>query len=295
MGRILSPAGDTTRRQEHTLSDKDFKYICQFVYDATGIVLDERKREMVYRRLMRRTRETRLASFKDYLNYLNGNDEELPNFINAITTNLTSFFRENHHFEFMRNVFIPDLLAGHQQKRLRIWSAGCSTGEEAYSIAITLKEAMGNQLNSWDAKILATDLDSDVVATGKAGVYKAERIEGLDKPMIKRWFKRHPQNGIVKTADELAELITFKQLNLLELWPMKGPFDIIFCRNVVIYFDKPTQQTLFQNYYDMLKPGGYLIIGHSEGLGEMQARFTAIGKTVFQKPLHSQPNKQAGV
>ncbi len=289
MGRILSPAEDNSRRKEHTLSDKDFRYICKFVYDATGIVLDERKREMVYRRLMRRTRETRLGSFKEYLNFLDNNEQELPNFINAITTNLTSFFRENHHFEFIKNTFIPALLESNQQHRLRIWSAGCSTGEEAYSIAITLKEAMGNRLNSWDAKILATDLDSDVVATGKAGIYKADRIEDLDKSMMKRWFKKHPQNGLVKTADELGELITFKQLNLLEPWPMKGPFDIIFCRNVVIYFDKPTQQTLFQHYYDMLRPGGYLIIGHSEGLGDMQVKFTAIGKTIFLK------DPQAGV
>ncbi|ARN74980.1 CheR family methyltransferase [Oceanicoccus sagamiensis] len=283
MGRILSRAGDQSRRDEHTLSDKDFRYICKFVYDATGIVLDERKREMVYRRLMRRTRETRLPSFKEYLNFLNSNPEESPKFINAITTNLTSFFRENHHFEFLKSTVLPELLAQSQQRRLRIWSAGCSTGEEPYSIAITLKEAMGNRLNSWDAKILATDLDSDVVATGKAGIYKAERIDGLDTKMIKRWFKKNPQNGRVKTATELGELITFKQLNLLEPWPMKGPFDIIFCRNVVIYFDKPTQQSLFQHYYDMLKPGGYLIIGHSEGLGEMQEKFTAMGKTIFQK------------
>ena len=283
MGRILSPAGDNSRRQEHTLSDKDFRYICQFVYDATGIVLDERKREMVYRRLMRRTRDTRLGSFKEYLNFLDSNEEELPNFINAITTNLTSFFRENHHFEFMKNEFVPALLKSKQPQRLRIWSAGCSTGEEAYSIAITLKESMDKHLNSWDTKILATDLDSDVVATGKAGIYKADRIEGLDKNRVKRWFKKHPQNGLVKTANELGELITFKQLNLLEPWPMKGPFDIIFCRNVVIYFDKPTQQNLFQHYHDLLKPGGYLIIGHSEGLGEIQTKFTPMGKTIFQK------------
>jgi len=228
MGRILSRIEDISRRDEHTLSDKDFQYICKFVYDATGIVLDDRKREMVYRRLMRRTRATKLQSFKDYLNFLNSNADEMPNFINAITTNLTSFFRENHHFDFLKNTFIPELLAQNQQQRLRIWSAGCSTGEEPYSIAITLKETMGSNIEYWDTKILATDLDSDVVATGKEGIYKADRIDGLDKHIIKRWFKKNPHTKMVKTANELHELITFKQLNLLEPWPMKGPFDIFF-------------------------------------------------------------------
>ncbi len=278
----MSPAGQD-RRQEHTLSNKDFNWICKFVYDSTGIVLDERKREMVYRRLMRRTRDTKLSSFNDYLDHLKSSKEELPYFINAITTNLTSFFRENHHFEFLKKEFFPRLLAQPGQRRLRIWSAGCSTGEEPYSIAITVREAMQAHLADWDVKILATDLDSDVVAQGKSAIYKADRIDGLDKHIVKRWFKQNTTSGLVKTSPELAELIAFKQLNLFEPWPMKGPFDIIFCRNVVIYFDKPTQQNLFQNFYNILKPGGYLIIGHSESLGAMQTQFTAKGKTVFQR------------
>ncbi len=281
----MNSAGQNDRAQQHTLSDKEFQWICKFVYDATGIVLDERKREMVYRRLMRRTRDIKLNSFRDYLDYLKSSEEELPNFINAITTNLTSFFRENHHFNFLKKEFFPDILSQPGQRRLRIWSAGCSTGEEPYSIAITVKEAMGAQLGSWDTKILATDLDSDVVAQGKSAIYKADRIEDLDKQVIKRWFKRHPSNGTVKASAELADLITFKQLNLLKGWPMKGPFDVIFCRNVVIYFDKPTQKTLFQNFYSMLKPGGYLIIGHSESLGEVQNLFISKGKTVYQKAV----------
>ena len=281
----MTSAEVNSRPNEYTLSDKDFKFICKFVYDITGIVLDDRKREMVYRRLMRLTRDKNLGSFSEYLKLLTSSEEELPNFINAITTNLTSFFREKHHFEFLKKDFFPQLLGEPGQRRLRIWSAGCSTGEEPYSIAITVKEAMGSHLSSWDAKILATDLDSDVVAHAKSGVYKTDRIDGLDKQLVKRWFKRNADNSAVKTAPELSDLITFKQLNLFDEWPMQGPFDIIFCRNVVIYFDKPTQQKLFTNYYNILKPGGYLIIGHSEGLGDIQARFTSMGKTVFQKTI----------
>ena len=279
----MTSAEVDSRPNAYTLSDKDFRFICKFVYDTTGIVLDDRKREMVYRRLMRLTRDKKLGSFSEYLKLLTSSEEELPNFINAITTNLTSFFREKHHFEFLKQEVFPQLLANPERRRLRIWSAGCSTGEEPYSIAITVKEGMGSHLSAWDTKILATDLDSDVVAHATAGIYKTDRIDGLDKQVIKSWFKRNANNTAVKMSPELAELITFKQLNLFEEWPMKGPFDVIFCRNVVIYFDKPTQQKLFQNFHNLLKPNGYLIIGHSEGLGEMQAHFSSKGKTIFQK------------
>ncbi|MDC3332782.1 protein-glutamate O-methyltransferase CheR [bacterium] len=288
MGRILIGSSNNMRANEHTLSDKDFKFICKFVYDTTGIVLEERKREMVYRRLMRRTRDLGIPSFNAYCDLLRNNDrDEVPKFINAITTNLTSFFRENHHFEFLTHNFIPTLISDASNRRLRIWSAGCSTGEEPYSIAMTLKNAMGSQLSQWDAKILATDLDTDVLQKGKNGIYKVSSTTGIEQSIFKRWFKKGSQNneGMAKVSPELKELITFKQLNLLQEWPMRGPFDIIFCRNVVIYFDKPTQQQLFDRYYELLAPGGYLILGHSEGLGSKQHLFNAIGKTIFQKPM----------
>lgn len=243
---------------------------------------------MLYRRLMRRTRELKLTSFSAYCNLLKAEDaEELPKFINAITTNLTSFFRENHHFDYLRDHFLPSCLASGHSKRLRIWSAGCSTGEEPYSIAITLHESLGTQLANLDAKILATDLDSDVVATGAQGVYRMDRIKDLSAERQKKWFSKGSgdNDGFVKVSPALRQLITFKQLNLLQNWPMQGPFDIIFCRNVVIYFDKPTQQQLFSRYFDLLRPGGMLILGHSENLASQQKFFRMLGKTMFQKPL----------
>ena len=275
------------RSARHSLSEAEFRFICKLVYDQTGIVLDERKREMLYRRLMRRIREIKLDSFSAYCDLLEANDEnELPQFINAITTNLTSFFREIHHFNYLREQYLPKLIndAGNH-RRLRIWSAGCSTGEEPYTIAITLMETMGAQLSGWDAKILATDLDSDVVATGSAGIYRADRIEDLSTERQQKWFQCGKGNnaGYIKVNPKLRELITFKQLNLLHEWPMKGPFDIIFCRNVVIYFDKPTQAKLFSRYHGLLKPGGLLILGHSENLNQNAHMFGHIGKTMFLK------------
>ena len=287
MGRVLSKA-QSTRLEQHTLSSKQFKFICRLVYEATGIVLDERKREMVYRRLMRRTRDLKIASFSEYCSLLeSGCDNELPKFINSITTNLTSFFRENHHFEHLKNHFIPEHIKkhGHSQK-LRVWSAACSTGEEPYSLAITLYEALGPLISTWDTKILATDLDTDVLATGMNGIYKADRIKDIDDNYKKHWFKRGSgeNSQLVKVHPRLAKLITFKQLNLLDPWPMKGPFDIIMCRNVLIYFDRATQKNLIDRYYDLLRPGGLLILGHSESLAKDENLFIVEGRTIFRKP-----------
>ena len=279
-----------TRQEEHTLDDKQFKFICRLVYDATGIVLDDRKREMVYRRLMRRTRELKIPSFGEYCSLLqSGCDNELPKFINSITTNLTSFFREKHHFEFLKNQFLPEHINQFaNQKRLRIWSAACSTGEEPYSLAITLMENMGSIMSSWDAKILATDLDTDVLQHGKKGIYTAERIKDIDANYRKKWFKRGngDNSDLVKVHPKLAELITFKQLNLLEPWPMRGPFDVIMCRNVLIYFDRQTQKQLVDRYFDMIRPGGLLILGHSESLAKDETKFNVEGRTIFRKPAH---------
>lgn len=283
MGGVLT--GE--RALEHQLSDNEFQFICQLVYKTTGIVLDERKREMIYRRLMRRTRELKIASFSEYCHLLNEPDsEELPNFTNAITTNLTSFFRENHHFEYLRETFLPDHLNRFgATKRLRIWSTASSTGEEPYSLAITLREAMGSLLGSWDAKILATDLDTEVLATGKQGVYKTERIKDLPEPLCKRWFQQGAGNHQehVRVDPSLATLITFKQLNLLHQWPMRGPFDVIMCRNVLIYFDKPTQQQLVDRFAEYLRPGGLMILGHSESIAKGHEHFELKGRTIFEK------------
>ncbi len=293
MERVLNSSEAVSSRQEkHTLTDKEFRFLCQLVYKSSGIVLDERKREMVYRRLMRRTRELKVASFTEYCQLLKDNhNAEVDNFINAITTNLTSFFREKHHFDYLEQEFLPSVLNKHRRsddsKRLRIWSAACSTGEEPYSIAISLLSVLGNNSRSWDAKILATDIDSNVVATAQSGVYVDDRISDLDKTLAQKWFVKGTGNneGFIRTHQNLQDIITFKQLNILHDWPMSGPFDVIFCRNVMIYFDKETQNRLLPRFYDILTPGGILFLGHSESIQKDSINFEFKGKTIFRKPL----------
>jgi len=292
-GQGHSQVRRANREQAMQLSTEDFKFICQFVYETTGIVLNDSKKEMLYRRLTRIIRERKLNSFAEYCQLLRvQGEQEKDFFINAITTNLTSFFRENHHFEYLTQEELPTLISkkrvgSNGKKRLRIWSSASSTGEEPYSIAITLLEAMKNELPQWDIKILATDIDSNVLAKGKAGIYDANRIEEIPQKLKQHYFFQGcgKSSQSVKVHDKLKDLITFKQLNLLHDWPMKGPFDAIFCRNVIIYFDKKTQQELFARYYEMLAPGGLLFLGHSENLGNYQQYFSNVGRTIFRKPL----------
>lgn len=271
--------------REFAFTQHDFEYIRDMVGARTGIVLSDHKTDMVYGRLARRLRQLKLKTFKEYLDKLNQDDnQELIEFTNALTTNLTSFFREPHHFEFLRNNGIPELVKRRPNKRLRVWSAGCSTGEEPYTLAITLHESLSH-IRTWDVKILATDIDSNVVARAQAGVYDQERVNGISSERQKRWFKkgRNANAGKVKVTSELQNIITFKQLNLMHDWPMKGKFDIIFCRNVVIYFNKDTQRKLFDRYADLLADDGYLIVGHSESLHKVTDRFQLQGKTVYRK------------
>jgi chemotaxis protein methyltransferase CheR len=280
----------TSRDKAFELSKDDFNFLRQYVYDIAGIVLNASKKQMVYRRLTRIIRERKIASFTEYCDLLKAEPEkEKDYFINAITTNLTNFFREQHHFDYMVQHELPKLIKNSltNHKRLRIWSSASSTGEEPYSIAITLLETMKDSLGQWDAKILATDIDSNVLAVGKNGVYDDHRIEDIPKKLKEKYFHKGVGNNQnkVKVDKKLSKLITFKQLNLLHDWPMKGLFDIIFCRNVIIYFDKKTQQDLFARYYEMLAPGGLLILGHSENLGKYQAHFDNIGRTIFRKSL----------
>ncbi|REL26583.1 protein-glutamate O-methyltransferase CheR [Thalassotalea euphylliae] len=277
------------REAAYQLSSKNFKFICEYVYNAAGIVLGEAKREMVYRRLTRVIRERKLADFDAYCDLLRSQPEqEKTYFINAITTNLTSFYREQHHFDYLTEHEFPKLLDERRDtKRIRLWSSASSTGEEPYSLAITTHQSFSHVLNRWDVKILATDIDSNVLATADQGVYTTNRIEGLTQSIQQRYFKKGTGANAskVKVTDDIRSLVTFKQLNLLHEWPMSGPFDVIFCRNVIIYFDKATQQDLFARYYDMLAPGGLLMLGHSENLGEYQRYFENVGRTIFRKPV----------
>ena len=276
--------GAVGRDREFRFTDRDFRQIRDFAAEHTGIVLSDGKRDMVYSRLSRRLRELGLVRFAEYLRLLSSDTDELGRCINALTTNLTSFFREAHHFEYLANSVIPELAEDRERRRIRIWSAGCSTGEEPYSLAMTLRDSVPDD-RDWDTRILATDLDSEVVARGRTGVYTQERVQGLDKARTKRWFRRGigNQDGLVRVAADLQQLITFKQLNLLRDWPVKGPFDAIFCRNVVIYFNKDTQRRLFDRFADLLSADGYLFIGHSESLFKVTDRFELIGETIYRR------------
>ena len=270
--------------REFTFSDKDFQRIKRIVYDYAGIDLNESKKNLVYNRLAKRIRFLNQDSFKEYLDYVEKmGKEEFVHLINAITTNLTFFFRENHHFEYLAETVIPGLLkANANSKKIRIWSAGCSTGEEPYSIAIVLKETVPQ---GWDAKVIATDLDSNVVQTATNGVYAMDRLKGVTEARKKRWFLKGKGSveGKVKVKDELKHSIEFGQLNLMEDWPIKDSIDVIFCRNVVIYFDKATQSRLFDRYAERLPMGGHLFVGHSESLYNVCDRFELLGKTIYQK------------
>lgn len=274
------------KKREFVFTAAVFDKVRSLVKEKTGIVLSDGKQDMVYGRLTRRLRALKLPDFESYIKIIESNDEEeLVHLVNAITTNLTSFFREEHHFGYLKSKVFPALMEKNAAtRRIRIWSAGCSTGEEPYSIAMTVKEFFPPG-SDWDVKIIATDLDSNVVDTGKKGVYPLSRVEDVSKEYKKRWMRRGKgdKSDFVKMSSELQELITFKQLNLLEGWPIKGPIDIIFCRNVVIYFDKDTQKVLFDRYADTLADDAHLFIGHSENMFNVCDRFESLGHTVYRK------------
>lgn len=275
----------STLGREFHFNDNDFQFICRLVGERTGIVLTDAKRDMVYSRLARRIRQLGMDDFASYCRMLkNGDEQELAEFTNAITTNLTAFFREKHHFEFLKEKYLPYLKATKSNRRIRIWSAGCSSGEEPYSIAMTVRQVFPKNSN-WDIKILATDLDSNMVNTAKQGIYTEDRVAGIDERLKRTWVRRGKDelSGKIRMCSDIQEMITFKQLNLLHQWPMKGPFDFIFCRNVVIYFNKETQKILFNRYADLMVDKSYLFIGHSESLHTVTKRFELVGNTIYQK------------
>lgn len=283
---VRAEAPSAQREQEFPFTDADFRYISTFAAEYAGIMLPDSKRDMVYSRLTRRLRLLRLPSFARYCDLLRAGDPvELDCFINALTTNLTSFFREAHHFEYLAQTLLPELLAHHKRdRRLRFWSAGCSTGEEPYSLAMTLAEHVP-RLEGWDIRILATDLDSDVLERAAAGVYAMERLQTIEASRRARWFRRGRgrQSGRARVVDDLKRLVSFRRLNLMAPWPMHGLFDVIFCRNVVIYFDKTTQARLFSRFAQQMHAHGQLFVGHSESLYRVANDFQLIGNTVYRR------------
>ncbi len=269
--------------REFHFSVENFNFLRQMSNAHSGIQVPDERFDMFYSRLVKRVRKLGLNNFSEYCDYLvNNHADEFTNFINAITTNLTSFFREKHHFDYLRDVVIPDLLIRNAAtKKIRIWSAGCSTGEEPYSLAMTLLE---NVPANWDIRILATDLDTQVLQFAADGVYPEDRVAELPIEILKRWFmkgKFSPENVRVKT--ELQAIIQFKYLNLMEEWPMKTPFDVIFCRNVLIYFNRETKSRLAKRYAQLLVSKSWLFIGHSESLNHLTSEFELVATTSYMK------------
>lgn len=265
---------------EFSLSEREFARIKARVYAVAGISLSDAKRTLVVSRLSKILRALGLPSFDAYVDYLEngGSAQDGQDFVNALTTNLTRFYREDHHFEHLRS-YVGALMAEKPRgNRLRIWSAGCSTGQEPYTIGLDLLAAFPD-LKRWDFKILATDIDTAVIAKAAGGIYPESELSGLSAERA-RLFERG--SGAIRIPATVRELVSFKPLNLIGPWPMKGPFDAIFCRNVAIYFDKPTQGEVFGRFSKLLAPEGFLYIGHSENLGSGGEGFRLVGKTIYQ-------------
>ena len=257
----------------------DFDRIKALIYSSAGISLAPTKKDMVYSRLARRLRARELDSFADYLRLLEGGDrQEWEAFINALTTNLTSFFREPHHF-----AILAEQLGQRQGTRpVSIWTCASSTGEEPYSIAMTAADALGSRA---PVRILATDIDTNVLATARKGVYPIDHLQKIPHDLQKRHFLRGEGNnqGYARVKDDLRRLVSFRQLNLLdETWPMRGRFDFIFCRNVMIYFDKATQHAILKKLAAYLQPDGLLFVGHSESFHSASDLFKICGNTVYR-------------
>jgi chemotaxis protein methyltransferase CheR len=274
------------RTREFEFSRDNFVALRAMVKRLAGIDLADSKEDMVYSRISRRLRSLGMRTFAQYCELLeSGDSAELTEFCNAMTTNLTAFFRERHHFDYLRSdVLAPRLGAPKAARRIRIWSAGCSSGEEAYSIAMTVCETIPDR-RGWDVKILATDIDSRMLALAKQGSYPPDRVKGLTSQRLARFFCEDAQGEqpLFTVAPEIAGLVTFKPLNLMEDWPMNGPFDAIVCRNVVIYFDKDTQRQLFARMAQLQRRADLLFLGHSETLFKVSTDYQLIGKTVYRR------------
>lgn len=280
------PMGAPDKQREFAFQDEDFEALRTLVKQTTGINLTEAKRELVYGRVARRLRALRLPSFAAYRELLaSGQSGEMVEFCNAVTTNLTSFFREPHHFDYLREQLLrPRLKDPRIPRRVRIWSAGCSSGEEPYTIAMTVREVIADE-SGWDIRILATDLDSEVLERARLGLYGEDRVRDLGERRLAKFFQLQRSDGAprYRVAPSLSSLITFKQLNLMHPLPMQGPLDAIFCRNVVIYFDKDTQRDLFARMSTLQRPADLLFLGHSETLFRVSDAYTLIGKTIYRR------------
>ncbi|BCA54756.1 Chemotaxis protein methyltransferase CheR [Nitrospira sp. KM1] len=269
---------------DYAISTEEFERFRRLIYDESGISLGEQKRSLLASRLSKRLRDLGFATFSEYYNRLMEDpaSDEFTRMLDLISTNKTDFFREPKHFEFLRDRILPELA---KAKQIRIWSSACSSGEEPYTIAMTLYDSVQNP-SEWDFKILASDLSTRVLARAASGVYDEERVRDVPPEVVKRHFLRGRGSSVgnIKIKPHLGQIIRFRRLNLMDdHYPIKSPLDLIFCRNVMIYFDRPTQERLVNKFHRYLKPGGYLFIGHSESLQWVKHPFKALAPTIYQK------------
>lgn len=272
------PEGPLAQGREFLWSDADFTRIKALIYQKAGISLHDGKHAMVYSRVSRRLRETGHSSFKSYLDWLeHSNGDEWQAFINALTTNLTAFFREQHHF-----TILDELLRANREKSWRIWCSAASTGQEPYSIAMTAMEALGPQASF---HIDNSDIDTQVLATAARGVYKADSVKGLSPERLQRFFMRGKGNnaGFLRVKPEIQKNMAFQTVNLIQELPYRDPFDVVFCRNVMIYFDAATQRQVLERIHRVMKPGGMLFVGHAENFSDARSLFALRGKTVYER------------
>lgn len=280
---------EPTSSRPPALGTREFAFLQALIMQAAGIHLGEQKRSLVEGRLARRLRHHGIRDYKPYVDLLQYGDQhgvELLEFINALTTNKTSFFRERHHFDYL----VQHVFPAFRDRAIRIWSAGCSTGEEAYSLAMTARDAHVG------VEILATDIDTKVLATARAGIYRGERIGEISPDVLERHFLRGEgdEHGLCRVRPEVQRLVSFERLNLVDAagWPARGRFDVILCRNVIIYFNRVTQDTLFRRFAERLRPGGAMIVGHSENLAWLPDLFEPTARTVYRR--HAEPRLGAG-
>jgi chemotaxis protein methyltransferase CheR len=276
--------------QELQLKDSDFRKIKDLVYKYCGIYLSDAKKELVRTRLSKRLRKNNFKSFDAYIKYVlnQPNKEEFTTLIDSISTNFTSFFREKKHFDFLTNTLLPERVKKRKTQNLsliRVWSAGCSSGEEPYSIAITLHDFF-KDFPGWDTKILATDISTRILKTAQKGIYEYTKIKPLTNYQRQFYLKQIIDNkhDIYQVKPLLKRYIIFNHLNLMNQWPVKVPLDFIFCRNVMIYFNKETQERLINRFWDNLDSGGVLFTGHSESLTGIKHKFKYIQPTIYMKP-----------
>jgi chemotaxis protein methyltransferase CheR len=265
------------------LTERQFTMIRDLIFKVCGINLHDGKEGLVQSRLARQLRKLGLADFDEYFDHVQADvsGRALSDMVDALTTNKTSFFRESRHFDLLRDELLPGLV---RQRRIRIWSAGCSSGEEPYTIAMLLRQALP-AAGGPDARILATDLATPVLAKAREGVYEEGAVADVPEPFARTAFEcvRREPPRLYRVNDDVRALVQFARLNLMDDWPMRGPMDVIFCRNVMIYFTKETQEQLIARYHDLLAPGGYLFVGHSESLSGIRHSFRYLQPAVYVK------------